>query len=193
MPTDKRGRTSAGLLLFRRPAGRLEVLLAHPGGPFHAGKDADAWTLPKGETQPGEALIDVARREFEEETGHAPPDGEPIDLGEIYQKSGKRVVAWALEGDLDPTTASSNTFELEWPRRSGRQATFQEIDRVAWYDLSGARGRLKQAQEPFLDRLVAALSAAEGDPAALRAADGDPAPVADGDPAPVAEGDPAAS
>ena len=166
MPIDKRGRTSAGLLLYRRPAGRLEVLLAHPGGPFHARKDADAWTLPKGEAEPGEALLDVARREFAEETGHAPPAGEPIDLGEIYQKSGKRVVAWALEGDLDPEAASSNTFELEWPPRSGQRATFPEIDRVAWYDLPEARGRLKQAQDPFLDRLAAALDATEADPAA---------------------------
>jgi predicted NUDIX family NTP pyrophosphohydrolase len=141
-------------------------LLAHPGGPFHAGKDADAWTLPKGETQPGEALIDVARREFEEETGHAPPAGDPIDLGEIYQKSGKRVVAWALEGDLDPAAASSNTFELEWPPRSGQRATFPEIDRVAWYDLAEARGQLKQAQEPFLDRLATALDATRPDPPA---------------------------
>ena len=102
MPTDKRGRTSAGLLLYRRPTGRLEVLLAHPGGPFHERKDADAWTVPKGEAEPGEALLDVARREFAEETGHDPPAGVPIDLGEIFQKSGKRVLAWALEGDLDP-------------------------------------------------------------------------------------------
>ena len=157
MPVDKRGRTSAGLLLYRRPGAGLEVLLAHPGGPFHARKDPGAWTLPKGEAEPGEALLDVARREFAEETGHAPPGGEPIDLGEIYQKSGKRVVGWALEGDLDPAAASSNTFELEWPPRSGQRVTFPEIDRVAWFDLTEARGRLKPAQEPFLDRLAIAL------------------------------------
>ena len=164
MPVDKRGRTSAGLLLYRWTANRFEVLLAHPGGPFHARRDLGAWTLPKGETDPGEALIDVARREFAEETGHAPPGGEPIDLGEIFQKSGKRVVAWALEGDLDPAQATSNTFELEWPPRSGRRTTFPEIDRVAWYDLSDARQRLKQAQVPFLDRLAAALGLPEAPP-----------------------------
>ena len=163
MPADKRGRTSAGLLLYRRTSGRLEVLLAHPGGPFHARRDLGAWTLPKGETDPGEALIDVARREFAEETGHAPPDGTPVDLGEIYQKSGKRVVAWALEGDLDPAVASSNTFDMEWPPRSGLRATFPEIDRVAWFDLPEARDKLKQAQVPFLDRLAAALGLAEDD------------------------------
>ncbi len=166
MPTDKRGRTSAGLLLYRRPTGRLEVLLAHPGGPFHERKDADAWTVPKGEAEPGEALLDVARREFAEETGHDPPAGVPIDLGEIFQKSGKRVLAWALEGDLDPAVATSNTFELEWPPRSGRLVTFPEIDRVAWFDLPEARGRLKAAQGPFLDRLAQALAVTEADRAA---------------------------
>jgi predicted NUDIX family NTP pyrophosphohydrolase len=159
MATDKTARTSAGILLYRRRAGALEVLLAHPGGPFHRAKDAGDWTIPKGEVEPGERLIDVARREFAEETGQAPPEAEPIDLGDIRQKSGKRVVGWALAGDLDPAAAISNTFEIEWPPRSGRRATFPEIDRVAWFDPAEARRRIKPAQAPFLDRLETALRA----------------------------------
>ncbi len=159
MATDKTGRTSAGILLYRRRAGALEVLLAHPGGPFHRTTDTGAWTIPKGEVEPGERLIDVARREFAEETGHQPPAGRSIDLGEIRQKSGKRVVGWALEGDLDPALAVSNTFEMEWPPRSGRRAAFPEIDRVAWFDPVEARRRIKPAQAPFIDRLESALAA----------------------------------
>jgi predicted NUDIX family NTP pyrophosphohydrolase len=162
MAIDKTGRTSAGILLYRHRAGRLEVLLAHPGGPFHRSRDVGAWTIPKGEVEPGERLIDVARREFAEETGHASPDGEPIDLGEVRQKSGKRVVGWALAGDLDPETATSNTYELEWPPGSGHPVTYPEIDRVAWFDMPIARTRLKPAQVPFLDRLVAALELRPG-------------------------------
>ena len=115
------------------------------------------WTIPKGEVEPGEALLDVARREFLEETGQPVPDGDPIDLGEIRQKSGKRVVGWAVEGDLDPAAAHSNTFEMEWPPRSGLRASFPEIDRVAWFDPDEARRRIKLAQAPFLDRLETAL------------------------------------
>lgn len=155
---DKTGRLSAGILLFRRRGGSPEVLLAHPGGPFWVTKDAGHWTIPKGEAEPGEELLAVARREFAEETGHEAPGGEAIPLGEIRQKSGKRVVGWALEGDLDPAAAASNTFEMEWPPGSGRQATFPEIDRVAWLDLPEARRRLKAAQAPFLDRLAGALA-----------------------------------
>ena len=150
---DKSGRTSAGILLWRERQGRLEVLLGHPGGPYFAGKDADHWTVLKGEVQPGEDLLEVARREFEEETGHQPPEGATIDLGDIRQKSGKRVLAWALKGDLDPETAQSNTFEMEWPPQSGRVREFPEIDRVAWFDLDEARVKIKAAQVPFLDRL----------------------------------------
>jgi predicted NUDIX family NTP pyrophosphohydrolase len=160
MAGDKSGRTSAGILLYRRGPAGLEVLLAHPGGPFHVRKDEGNWTIPKGEVEPGEALLDVARREFLEETGHAVPDGETIDLGEIRQKSGKLVVGWAVEGDLDPTAAHSNTFEMEWPPRSGLQASFPEIDRVAWFDPDEARRRIKLAQAPFLDRLAATLGVA---------------------------------
>jgi predicted NUDIX family NTP pyrophosphohydrolase len=150
---DKSGRTSAGILLWRVWEGRLEVLLGHPGGPYFAGKDADHWTVLKGEVDPGEDLLAVARREFEEETGHRLPGGPTVELGEIRQKSGKRVLAWAVEGDLDPETAVSNTFEMEWPPRSGRIREFPEIDRVAWFDLKEARVKIKAAQAPFLDRL----------------------------------------
>ena len=160
MTRDKTGRTSGGILLWRRGPAGIEVLLAHPGGPFWATRDAGHWTIPKGETEPDETVEAVARREFREETGHPAPDGQAIELGEITQKSGKRVVAWALQGDLDPAAAVSNTFEMEWPPRSGLSATFPEIDRVAWFGLAEARERLKEAQVPFLDRLVAALGEA---------------------------------
>ena len=155
---DKSGRTSAGILLWRSRDGRLEVLLGHPGGPYFAGKDADHWTVLKGEVDPGEDLLTVARREFAEETGHEPPDGPTIELGDIRQKSGKRVQAWAVEGDLDPETSVSNTFEMEWPPRSGRFREFPEIDRVDWFDLGDARVKIKAAQSPFLDRLERAVA-----------------------------------
>ena len=152
-------RTSAGILLWRRRNGRIEVLLGHPGGPYFARKDADAWTVLKGEVETGEDLVAVARREFAEETGHPLPDGTPLlELGEIRQKYGKVVLAWAAEGDLDPATAVSNTYEMEWPPRSGRMQEFPEIDRVAWFDLEEARVKIKAAQAPFLDRLEAAAS-----------------------------------
>ena len=154
MARDKSGLTSAGILLWRRRAGILEVLLGHPGGPYWATKDAGHWTIPKGEAAPGEDLLAVARREFGEETGHPLPAGALVlALGEIRQKSGKRVLGWAVEGDLDPSAAVSNTFEMEWPPGSGVLRSFPEIDRVAWFDLAEARLRLKAAQVPFLDRL----------------------------------------
>lgn len=154
MTRDKTGVTSAGVLLWRRRAGLLEVLLAHPGGPYWAAKDAGHWTIPKGEAGPDEDLQAVAWREFEEETGHPlQADQAVMALGEIRQKSGKRVVGWAVQGDLDPSAAVSNTFEMEWPPGSGRRQAFPEIDRVAWFDLAEARTRLKAAQVPFLDRL----------------------------------------
>lgn len=150
---DKSGRTSAGILLWRRRGGRLEVLLGHPGGPYFAGKDADHWTVLKGEVDQGEDLLIVARREFAEETGHEPPDGPMIELGDIRQKSGKRVLAWAVRGDLDAEAAVSNTFQMEWPPRSGRIREFPEIDRVGWFGLDEARIKIKAAQAPFLDHL----------------------------------------
>ena len=159
MPVDKSGRTSAGILLFRHGPDGLEVLLAHPGGPFHVRKDL----------------------EFAEETGSAAPSSAPIELGDIHQKSGKRVIGWALEGDLDPATAQSNTFEMDWPPRSGLRATFPEIDRVAWYDVPEARRRIKPAQEPFLDRLAAALTDAGGSAAESPDAGGSAAEASDPD------------
>jgi predicted NUDIX family NTP pyrophosphohydrolase len=148
---------SAGILLYRRSPAGLEVLLAHPGGPLFARKDAGHWTIPKGEVEAGEALLAVARREFEEETGHSPPDGKPIELGSIVQKGGKVVHAWAIEGDIDPATAVSNTFELSWPPGTGLRQLFPEIDRIEWFDLNEARRRVKETQIPCLDRLEAAL------------------------------------
>ena len=147
-------RTSAGIVLFRPRDGRLEILLAHPGGPFFTNRDAGHWTIPKGEADGDEELVAVARREFEEETGNRPPDGDPIELGSIVQKGGKVVHAWALEGDLDPATADSNTFEMVWPPGSGRHQTFPEIDRVEWFDVDEAKRRVKPTQIPLIDRLV---------------------------------------
>jgi len=153
-----RSQRSAGLLLYRRtPDGAVEVLLAHPGGPIWAKRDEGAWTVPKGEFHDGEAAWAVAQREFEEETGHPAPGGDPIELGEIRQKGGKLVEAWALEGDLDPATAHSNTFPLEWPPRSGRWMTVPEIDRVEWFAPDEARRRIKDTQIPFIDRLLDAI------------------------------------
>ncbi len=168
MTTDKSGRTSAGILLWRRREGRLEVLLAHQGGPFWVKKDLGHWTIPKGEVEPGEELEAVARREFAEETGHEVPDQPLLELGEITQKSGKRVLGWGVEGDLDPATAVSNTFDLEWPPRSGIVRAFPEIDRVEWFELDEARRRLKAAQVPFLDRLAEALATIGGRTAPAR-------------------------
>ena len=153
-----RSRRSAGILLYRSAGGRhVEVLLAHPGGPLFASRDEGVWTVPKGEYEADEEPWDVARREFEEETGFPAPDGEPIDLGEIRQKGGKVVVAWGLAGDLDPAEAHSNTFEFQWPPRSGRWITIPEIDRVEWFAPDEARRRIKDTQIPFIDRLLAAI------------------------------------
>ena len=148
---------SAGLLLYRRAPDGLEVLLAHPGGPLWRTRDAGAWTIPKGEIEAGEQPQAVARREFREETGHDAPAGEVVDLGEIRQKSGKLVVAWGCEGDLEPLTAVSNTFPLEWPSGSGDYIDVPEIDRVEWFGPDEARRRLNPAQAPFVDRLVEAI------------------------------------
>ncbi len=153
-------RRSAGILLYRLRAGRVEVLLAHPGGPFFGRADAGNWSIPKGEPGPDELDMEVtARREFEEETGHRVPAGPLVDLGTVKQKGGKVVYAWATEGDLDPATATSNTFSFEWPPFSGRTKTYPEIDRVEWFAPQEARLRIKAAQVPLLDRLEAALAA----------------------------------
>jgi len=140
-------------------AAGLEMLLGHPGGPFHAARDLGSWSIPKGEVEPGEDLYDVARREFEEETGNAPPDSPAIALGTIVQKGGKVVHAWALEGNLDPAASVSNTFTMLWPPGSGTIAAFPEIDRVAWFAPDEARRRVKAAQAPFVDRLEEVLRA----------------------------------
>ena len=145
---------SAGILLHRRGAGGREVLLVHPGGPFWAKRDDGAWSIPKGEYADGEDAEAAARREFAEELGSPLPDGAPlVELGEVRQRNGKLVVAWAAEGDLDATAARSNTFEMEWPPRSGRRQEFPEIDRAEWFPLARAREKLIPAQVAFLDRL----------------------------------------
>ncbi|MFL5574555.1 MAG: NUDIX domain-containing protein [Gemmatimonadaceae bacterium] len=154
---------SAGLLLFRRtPGGELELFLAHPGGPFWEGRDAGAWTIPKGVLADGEEPLDAARREFEEETGvlARPPF---IPLGSVRQRAGKTVHAWAWEGDADPAACTSNTMRTEWPRGSGRWLTFPEVDRYAWFDPRTARAKLNAAQAELVGRLEAALDAAGGE------------------------------
>jgi predicted NUDIX family NTP pyrophosphohydrolase len=152
-------RVSAGIVLYRQGGNRLEVLLAHPGGPFFERRDNGHWSIPKGEPDANEPLMDAARREFTEETGLALPEGAWLDLGSIKQKGGKVVHAWGVEGDLDPAAAQSETFEQEWPPKSGRMQRFPEIDRVAWFSPDEARRRIKEAQVPLLDRLEAALVA----------------------------------
>ena len=160
-------RRSAGILLWRWAGtgpddlAGIEVPLGHPGGPLFERKDHGHWSIPKGELDGDDDWYAVARREFAEETGHPAPDGPAIDLGEIRQKGGKVVVAWALEGDLDPTTAHSNTFPFEWPPRSGRRIEIPEIDRVEWFTPDEARSRIKDTQIPFIDRLLAALATAD--------------------------------
>lgn len=154
--------TSAGLLLFRERDGRLEVLLAHMGGPLWARRDERAWTIPKGELRAGEQPPAAARREFREELGHRAPDGPLLDLGEVRQAGGKLVRAYALEGDFDPATLRPGTFELQWPPRSGRTRTFPEIDRVAWFDLAAAAGKVVAAQAELLERLAAARARSAG-------------------------------
>ncbi len=154
----KRSTTAAGVLLYR-PAPTLSVLLVHPGGPFFAKKHEGAWSLPKGLVADGEALLEAALRECREETGFAP---EPpyVGLGAVTQRSGKTVHAWAARGDaFDPSALVSNTFELEWPKGSGRLQTFPEVDRAAWLTLSDAAVLIVPAQRPLLDRLAAALGA----------------------------------
>jgi predicted NUDIX family NTP pyrophosphohydrolase len=148
----KSSHLSAGLLLFRRAPGGLQVFLAHPGGPFWQHRDVGSWTIPKGMVNPGEVPLDAARREFEEETGVVPL-GPYHELGSVKQKSGKVVHAWAWEGDADPGEVTSNTATIEWPRGSGRLLTFPEVDRCAWFDLEPARERILPAQREFLDRL----------------------------------------
>jgi len=144
---------SAGILLYRRTNGEPEVLLVHPGGPYWEKKDLGAWSIPKGEYDDAEDPRACALREFEEELGARPPEGELAALGSAKQSGGKVVTAWAIEGDLDPAGARSNTFTLEWPPRSGVMREFPEVDRADWFTLDDARRRINPAQAVFLDRL----------------------------------------
>lgn len=146
------GKRSAGILLYRRESG-LEVLLGHMGGPFWSRRDAGAWSLPKGEYEPDEEPEAAARREFQEELGLPVPDGELTELGTVPQSGGKVITAWALAGDLDPGQVVPGTFELEWPRGSGRIREFPEIDRAGWFDLDHAHEKIVKGQRPFLHRL----------------------------------------
>lgn len=144
-------------MLFRRTVESVEVLLVHPGGPFFARKDDGAWSIPKGLMESDEDALAAARREFAEETGHPAPDGEALQLGEVRLRSGKRVVGFALEGDLDASAIVSNTFEMTWPPRSGKTATFPEVDRGEWFSLDEARVKLNAAQAEFVERLSEAI------------------------------------
>jgi predicted NUDIX family NTP pyrophosphohydrolase len=146
---------SAGLRLYRRRDGKLQVLLVHPGGPFWQKKDEGAWSIPKGEIAVNETALDVARREFQEELGVPVAEGEFMPLGSVRQAGGKVVHAWAAPGDVDVTRLTSNTFEIEWPPRSRKMQRFPEVDRAGWFDLDAARGKVLSAQRSFIDRLEA--------------------------------------
>jgi predicted NUDIX family NTP pyrophosphohydrolase len=142
--------------MYRRMRPKLEVLLVHPGGPYWRRKDDGAWSIPKGEMNPGEDASVAARREFTEETGVVPA-GPFEPLGEIRQRGGKRVIAFAVEGDINVQTIKSNSFEIEWPPKAGRMQTFPEIDRAEWFDLPLAHAKILQSQQPLLDRLAELL------------------------------------
>jgi predicted NUDIX family NTP pyrophosphohydrolase len=148
---------SAGLLLFRRDADGMRVLLVHPGGPFWKKRDRGSWSIPKGEFLESEDARAVALREFEEETGVAPPTGDLMPLRDVRQAGGKVVTAFALEGDIDPQKIVSNKFDMVWPPKSGRRESFPEIDRAGWFTLAEAAEKILDGQRPFLERLAAAL------------------------------------
>jgi predicted NUDIX family NTP pyrophosphohydrolase len=152
---SRSSRRSAGILLHHGSGDALEVLLVHPGGPAWSGRDQGAWSIPKGEYEPDEDPLQAARREFAEELGTAPPDGAATDLGEIRQRSGKVVRAWAVEGDLDASAISSNTCPFEWPPRSGKMIEIPEVDRAEWFSLQEAREKINPGQVPLLERLEA--------------------------------------
>jgi predicted NUDIX family NTP pyrophosphohydrolase len=144
---------SGGILLFRRFAGRLQVMLVHPGGPYWENRDAGVWSIPKGLFEENEAPLEAARREFAEETGFD-AEGEFIELGELVQPSKKVVHAWALESELDTTKIKSNSFSLEWPPKSGRIENYPEIDKGQWFDIDEARKKITRGQLGFIDRLI---------------------------------------
>jgi len=152
---------SAGLLLFRQRDKKVQVLLAHPGGPFWSRKDQGVWTIPKGLIGPSESLLSAAQREFAEETGYR-PGGEAIPLGSAKQPGGKVVHVWAIEEDWDPADLQSNTFEMEWPPGTGRLQSFPEIDRASWFGIAEARLKVLNGQAAFLDHLLETLGRAEG-------------------------------
>jgi predicted NUDIX family NTP pyrophosphohydrolase len=145
-------KVSAGILLYRHPAGVVEVFLVHPGGPFWARKDDGAWSIPKGEVEPGDDPLARAKREFTEETGLS-VDGDFRPLAPVRQVGGKTVHAWAVQGDADETAIKSNSFNLEWPPHSGRMQEFPEVDRAQWFDMATARRKLNPAQRAFVDAL----------------------------------------
>jgi predicted NUDIX family NTP pyrophosphohydrolase len=151
---------SAGLLMYRRRNRQLEVFLVHPGGPFWAKKDLGAWSISKGEYVEGELPLDAARREFQEETGFA-AEGDFLELGAVQQAGGKVVMAWAFEGDCDPSKLVSNRCEIEWPPRSGRKIEIPEVDRGSWFSITDARERILKSQAPLLDRLQQNLTGRE--------------------------------
>lgn len=151
---------SAGLLGYRHGPDGLEFLLVHPGGPFWVRKDDGAWSLPKGEFEPGEEPLEAAKREYTEETGFSAEGGSFVALGTLRQPSGKEVSAWAFQTDADVATLRSNDFELEWPPRSGRRATFPEVDRAGWFSAEAARRKLVRGQVDFIDAALEALGAA---------------------------------
>jgi predicted NUDIX family NTP pyrophosphohydrolase len=158
-------RLSAGLLLYRwsdTAAGELEVLIVHPGGPLFARKDEGVWSVPKGEYRTGDDPLAEASREFAEELGSDPPDGERIELGSVIQRSGKVVRAWAVAGDLDASTMTSNEFEMEWPPRSGTRQRFPEVDRAEWVSVAAARRKLVAAQVELVERLAVILAERSG-------------------------------
>jgi predicted NUDIX family NTP pyrophosphohydrolase len=152
-------KVSAGLLVYRLTSASLELLLVHPGGPFWAKKDDGAWFIPKGELEVGEEPLAAARREFREELGLDPPGAEPLELGTVKNKGGKLIHAWGLAGDLDLGEVRSNTFELEWPPRSGKTREFPEVDRAEYFAVERALEKMHPAEQPFIERLLHALKA----------------------------------
>lgn len=148
---------SAGILLFRKTDQNIEFFLVHPGGPFFAKKDLGFWTIPKGELNENEEPLKAAIREFEEETGKA-LSGNFTELSPIVQKGGKKVLCWAIAGDIDPATVLSNTFEIEWPPRSGKKQSFAEVDKAAWFNYNDAIKHINEKQVALLDELISKLS-----------------------------------